>query len=172
MQPPPPLADVGTCTDGVSVMPDAGSELPADSDKAAAVRAAPLDEDVENALEEAGLDVRQSWFQTDSEVLLPLLDDHSMWDDFVWPDAARVIQRYMSTDVRGDDRFLPGVTDCVSLDRQKDLDSHAEEHWEHLFFYGNSAVACVSDWRGVLDCPISDHLMLHGRVSSVWHTSQ
>ena len=98
----------------MSVLPDAGSELPADSDKAAAVRAAPLDEAVENTLEEAGLDVRQSWFRTDSEVILPLMVDEHSIGDFVWPDTARVIQRYMSTDVHGDDRFLPGVTDCES----------------------------------------------------------
>ena len=92
----------------MSVLPDAGSELPADSDKAATVRAATLDEAVENTLEEAGLDVGQLWFRTDSEIPLPLLvDEHSMWGDFVRPDTARVIQRYMLTDVRGDDRFLP-----------------------------------------------------------------
>ena len=78
-----------------------------------------------------------SWFRTDSEVLLPLLvDEHSMWGDFVRPATTQVIQVYMSTDVHGDDRFSPGVTDCVSLDRQKDLDSHGEEHWERLFLAG------------------------------------
>ena len=103
----------------MSVLPDAGRELPADSDKAAAVRAAHLDEAVENALEVAGLDVGQLRFQTDSEVRLPLLvNEHCMWIDFVRPDTALVIQVHMLTDVRGDDRFSPGETDCASLDRQ------------------------------------------------------
>ena len=136
----------------MSVLLDAGIELPADSDKAAAVRAAPLDEAVENALEVAGLYIGQSRFWTDSEVrLLLLVDEHSMWGDFVRPDTARVIQVHMSTDVHGDDRFSPGVTDCVSLDRQIDLNSHGEEHWECLVFFGGiSSVACMSDWsRGV-----------------------
>ena len=41
----------------VSVLPDAGSELPTDSDRAAVVRAAPLDEAMDNALDVVGLHV-------------------------------------------------------------------------------------------------------------------
>ena len=151
----------------MSVLPDAGSELPADTDKAATVQAAPLVEAVENALDVAGLNVGQSWFWTDLEVILPLLiDEHSMFGDFVRPDTVQVIQVYMSTDVRGDDWFLPGVTDGVLLDRRKDLDSHGEEHWERLFFGGNSSVACMSDRSGVLDCPT---MMLIGDGSLLAH---
>ena len=40
---------------------------------------------------------------------------------------------YVSTNVRGDDIFSPGVTGWVSLDGQSDLDSHGEEHWERLY---------------------------------------
>ena len=94
MQPP---WSIGTGMDGVSVLPDAGSELPADSDKAAAERAAPLDEAVENALEVVGLDVGQARFRADSEVRLPMLvNEHSIWGDFVRTDTARVIQVHMS----------------------------------------------------------------------------
>ena len=154
--PPPPLADVGTVTARVAVLSDAGNELPADSDRAAAVRAAPLDEAVESALDVVGLNVGQSWFRTDSEDIFPLMvDEHIM-----------LCKLDVSTDVRGDDRFSPGVTGCVSLDRQSDLDSHGEEHWERLFFGGNSSVACMSDWKGVLDCPIK---MLIGDGSSMAH---
>ena len=131
------------------------------------VRAAPLDEAVENVLDVVGLNVGQSWFRTDSEDILPLMvDEHSMLYDFVRPDTLPVIQVYMSTDVRGDDRFSQGVTGCISLNRQSDLDSHEEEHWERLFFGGNSSVACMSDWKGVLDCPIE---MLIGDGSSLAH---
>ena len=94
-----PLADIGTGTDSVSVLPDAGSELPADSDKAAAVRAAPLDEAVENALEVAGLDVGQTWFRMESEVLLPLAGS-----DFVRPEYCsghQSICRLMSVGMTG-----------------------------------------------------------------------
>ena len=68
-----PLAVVGTVTARVSLLPDAGSELPADSDRAAAVRAVPLDEAAENALDVVGVNVGQSWFRTDSEDILPLI---------------------------------------------------------------------------------------------------
>ena len=118
-QPPPPLlAEVGTATAEVSVLPEAGSELPADSDRTAIVCRAPMDEAVDNALDVVGLYVVQLWFRTDSEDVLPLIiDEHSMIGDFVRPDCVPVVQAYMSTDVCGDDRFSPGVTDRTSLDR-------------------------------------------------------
>ena len=82
-----------TVTAYVSVLPVAGSELPANSDGDAAVRAAPLDEAVENTLDVVGLNVGQSWFRTDSEVILPLtVDEHSMLCNFVRPDTVPVIQ--------------------------------------------------------------------------------
>ena len=62
---------------------------------------------------------------------------------------------YMSTDVHGDDRFSPEVTDCVSLDRRQNRNTHGEEHWEWLFFGGNGYVARMSDWMHVLDYPSS-----------------
>ena len=124
----------------------AGSELPADSDGAAAVLVAPLDEAVEKAFDVVGLNVGQSWFRTDSEVMLPLtVDEHSMLCNFVRPDIVPVIQVDVSTDVRGDDRLSPGVTGCVSLDGQSDLDSHGEEHWERLYSGGNSYVVRMSE---------------------------
>ena len=50
---------VGTVTVRVSVLPDVGSELPADSDGAAVVCTALLDEAVDNALDVVGLHVGQ-----------------------------------------------------------------------------------------------------------------
>ena len=52
-----PLADVGSVTVGVSVLTDAGSELPADCAGAAAVRVAHLAEAGEVTLDVVGLDV-------------------------------------------------------------------------------------------------------------------
>ena len=79
----------------MSVLPDAGSNLPADSDMAAFVCAAPVDEAVDNALDVVGLHVGQLWFRTDSEDVLPLMiDEHSMIGDFVRPDSVPVVQAY------------------------------------------------------------------------------
>ena len=107
----------------MSVLPDTGSKLPADSDWAAVVCTAPM-EAVDSALDVVGLHVGQLWFRMNSEDVLPLMiDEHSMIGDFVQPDSVPVVLAYMSTDVCGDDRFSPGVTDRTSLDRQNDLDS-------------------------------------------------
>ena len=62
-----PLAVVGTVTVGVSDQMDAGSELPADSAGAVAVRAAPLAEAGEDTLDVVGMDVRKVLFRTDSD---------------------------------------------------------------------------------------------------------
>ena len=64
---------VGTVTARVSVLPDVGSELPADSHGAAVVCAAPVNEAVDDALDVVSLRVGQWWFRTDSEVGLPLI---------------------------------------------------------------------------------------------------
>ena len=118
------LVEVGTVMARVSVLLDAGSELPADSDRAAVVCTAPVDEAVDDALDVVSLRVGQLWFQTDSEVVLPLIvDEQSMICDLVRPDSVPAVQAYMTTDICGDDRFSPGVTDCTSLDRQTICDS-------------------------------------------------
>ena len=46
--------------------------------------------------------------------------------DFVLPDSVPAVRSYMTTDVCGDDRFSPGVTDCTSWDSHTDLDSLGE----------------------------------------------
>ena len=51
----------------------------------------------------------------------------------------------MLTGVLGDDRFSPGVTCCVPLDRQNCIYPHGKEHWELLEFDWDSSVACISD---------------------------
>ena len=68
--------------------------------------------------------------------------------DLVRPDSVPVDQDYMSTDVC--DRFSPGVRDGASLDWQIVLDSHGVEPWECMLVSGDSPVACLSDWRSVL----------------------
>ena len=128
----------------MSVLPDAGSELPADSDRAAVVCTALLDEAVDNALDVVGLHVGQWWFQTDPEDVLPvMLDEHSTLCDLVRPDSIPVNQDFVSTDVCGDARFSPGVRDDVSLDWQIDLDSHGTENWECRLDGGDGVLAGV-----------------------------
>ena len=46
------------------------------------------------------------------------------------------------------------------------FNSHGEDHWECLFFGGISSVDCMSDWRGVLDCPTK---IMIGDDSSLAH---
>ena len=57
-----PLAVVGTVTARVAVLPEVGSELPMDSDGAAVVCMALLDEAVDDTLDMVGLHVGQSRF--------------------------------------------------------------------------------------------------------------
>ena len=77
-------------------------------------------------------------------------DERSVINDSVRPESDMVVRVYMSTDVGGDDRFAPGVTDCVSLGSVTDMDSHGEVLWECLSGGEGSYVACWSDWRSVL----------------------
>ena len=77
----------------MSVLRDAGS----DSDRAAVVCAAPMDESVDNAWDVVALHVGQLWFRTDSEDVLQLMsDEHSMISDFVWPESVPVVQTYVN----------------------------------------------------------------------------
>ena len=109
-----PLAVVGTVTARVSVLPDVGSELPADSNGAAVVCSAPMNEAVDDALDVVNLRVGQWWFRTDSEVVLPLIvNELSVISDLV----------HMKTDVCGDDRFSPRVKDYPSLESRTVCDS-------------------------------------------------
>ena len=79
----------------MSVPPEAGSELPADSDRGAVVCTVPVDEAVDDTLDVVGIRVGQLRFWADSEVVSPLI----------------VNEQSMTTEVSGDDRFSPGVTD-------------------------------------------------------------
>ena len=55
-----------------------------DSDGAAVVCTALLDEAVDDALDMVGLHVGQLWFRTDQEDAVPvMLDEHSLMYDFV-----------------------------------------------------------------------------------------
>ena len=137
----------------MSVLPDVGSKLPTDSDEAAVVRTALVDEAVDNALDMVGLHVVQSCFRTDSEdALLVLLEEHSLMND-----AVLVIQDFLSTDNCGDDRFSPGVRNHVSLNWQVHLHSHRMIYWEGRWngedgYREDGYRAGVSDWRSVLCC--------------------
>ena len=105
---------VGTVTARVYVLPDVGSELSADSNGAAVVCSAPVNETVDDALDVVNLRVGQWWFRTESEVVLPLIvDDLSVISDLV----------HIKTNVCGDDRFSPGVKDYSSLESQTVCDS-------------------------------------------------
>ena len=59
----------------MSVLPDAGSELPAVFDRAAVVCTVPVDEAVDDTLDVVSLRVGQLSFWTDSEVVSPLIVD-------------------------------------------------------------------------------------------------
>ena len=98
----------------MTVLPDVGSELPLDSNGAAVVCSAPVNEAVDDALDVVNLRVGKWWFRTDSEVVLPLIGNKlSVISDLV----------YMKTDVCGDDRFSPGVKDYTSLESRTVCDS-------------------------------------------------
>ena len=82
---------VGTVTARVSVLPNVGSELPTDSDVAAVVCAALVDEVMDDALDVVGLSVGQSCLRMDSEDALPVLhDERSVMSFLVWPVAVLI----------------------------------------------------------------------------------
>ena len=104
-----PLAVVGTVTVGVSVLVDVGSELPASSAGAVAVRVAPLAEVGEDTLDVVGLDVGDLLFRTYSDDSLPMtVAESGAMSKFVRPDAVPVVMLNMLVDIFGDDRFSPG----------------------------------------------------------------
>ena len=91
-----PLAVVGTVTARVSVLPDVGSEPPTDSDAAAVVRTALVDEVMDDALDVVGLGVGQSCLRMDSEDALPVLQDkRSMMSFLVRPVAVLISQVFL-----------------------------------------------------------------------------
>ena len=155
-----PLTDVGTVTAGVSVLTDAGSELPADFAGVAAVRAAPLAEAREVTLDVVGLDVGEFLCRTDSDDdLPPMVAGHIAMSEFLRSDVVPVGMVDMPTAVLGDDRFSPGVTSCIPLDRPNCMDHHGREHWKLLEFGWDCSVACLSDCVGALDHPVKMPLL-------------
>ena len=150
-----PLALVGTVTVGLSVLMGAGSELPADSAGAVSVRAAPVAEAGEDKLDVVGMDVRKLLFRTDSDDGLPrTVAEPGVMCKFVRPDTVQVVILNMPTDVLGDDRFSPGVTCCVTLNRLNCIVTPMKELWKHLEFDWDSSVVCMTDWVGALDHPV------------------
>ena len=155
-----PLAVVGTVTVGVSVLVDAGSELPAGSAGAVAVRAAPLAEAGEDTLDVVGLDVGELLFWTDSDDSLPMtVAESGAMSKFVRLDAGPVVMLNMLVDVLGDDRFSPGVSCCDILDRLSCIVPPRTEHWEHLEFDWDSSVDCITGGVGALDHPVGKLLL-------------
>ena len=97
----------GTVTVGVSVLTDAGSELPADFAGATTVRVAPLAEAGEVTLDAVGLDVPELLYRTDSDDdLPPTVADPIAVNGFARPDAVPVVMVNLPTGVIGDDRIL------------------------------------------------------------------
>ena len=89
---------VETITARVSVLPDVGSELPTDSDEAAVVCAAPVDEVMDGALDVVGLSVELSCLRMDSEDTLPVLqDERSVMSFLVRPVAVLISQFFYRT---------------------------------------------------------------------------
>ena len=81
-----------------------------------------MDEAGEDTLDVVSLDVGKL-FRTDSDDDLPLtVAEPSVMCEFVRPDTVPVVVVNMPTDVLGDDRFSPGVTCCVPLDRPSCID--------------------------------------------------
>ena len=119
----------------MSVLPDVGSELPANSDRAAVVCTALVDEAVNDALD-----------------VVVMLDEHSLMCDFVWSDVVPVNQDFVSADVCGDDRFSPGVRNDVSLHWQMDIDFCEMVNWECQFNGEDMTLARAPDWKSVLRC--------------------
>ena len=134
-----------------TVTADVGSKLPADSDRAAVVCTALVDEAVDDALDVVDLHVGQLWFRTEPEDALPvMLDEHSLMCDFVWSDVVPANQDFVSADVCGDDRFSPGVNNDVSLHWQMDIDFRVMVNWECQFNGEDRALAGAPDWKSVL----------------------
>ena len=70
----------------MSVLPDVGSELPTDSDAAALIYTALVDEAVDDALHVVGLSVGQSSLRTDSEdALTVFIEERSVMSCLVQP---------------------------------------------------------------------------------------
>ena len=127
------------------------SELLADSAGAAAVRVAPLAEAGEDTLDVVGLDVGKLLFRKDSDNDLTLtVAEPGARCVFVRPDTVPVVMMNMPTDVLVDDRFSPGVTCCVTLDRLRCIG---------LAINCDSSVACIPDWVGALDHPVGKPLV-------------
>ena len=105
-----PLVNVGTVTVGVTVLPDAGSELPADFAEVTAVRVTSLAEAGEVTLGVAGVGAAESVSRADAA------DGFSV----VFAEQIAVVPVNMvnvQTDTVGDDRFSRGVGCRVPLDR-------------------------------------------------------
>ena len=130
---------VESATARVSVLPVVGSELPT------------FYEVGNGALDGVGLSARQSCFRMDSEDTLPVLqDERSVMSFLVRPAAVLISQFFLSYDDCGDDRFSPGISDCVSLNCHGDLDSLWMVHREDRRTVETRSHAGVSVWRRVL----------------------
>ena len=153
---------VGTVTARVSVLPDVGSELPTDSDAAAVVRTALVDEVMDDALDVVGLSVAQSCLRMDSEDALPVMqDERSVMSFLVRPVAVLISQFVWSYDDCGDDRFSPGASDRVSLDCHVDLDSPWIVYREYRRNVETGSRTVVSNWRKILCCVVSSAVCMN-----------
>ena len=149
---------------------DAGSELPARSAGAVAVRAAPLAESGEDTLNVVSLDVGGLLFRMDSDVgLLVAVAQSGAMCTFIRPDAGPVVVLGMLVDVLGDDRFSPGVSCCVILNHLSCIIPPWTEDWERLEFHWDSSVDCIPDGVGAWDHPVGK-LLLDGVLHHIPQT--
>ena len=90
-----------------------------------------------------------------------MMDEHSVICDLVRPDSVPVDRDSVLTDVCGDDRFSPGVTECATVYRHAGLDSHGEVLCECLSVREYSDGTNGRDWRM---CPRAGRLEIGLRM--------
>ena len=114
-----PLADVGAVTVGVTVLTDAGSELPADFAGVATVRVASLAEAGEVTSDVAGLDAAESAFWADADDgFSAVVTEQIAVGGSAQTAVVPVNMVNVQTGTVGDDWFSPGVGCRVPLGRK------------------------------------------------------
>ena len=129
--------DVGMVTVGVTVLMDAGSELPADFAEVAAVRVASLAEAGEVTLGVAGVGAAESVSRADAaDGFSDVVTEQIAVGGSAWTTVVPVNMVNVQTDTVGDYRFSPGVGCRIPLVRQN-WDDMA--YWERPELLGNDS---------------------------------
>ena len=139
-----PPTDVGMVTVGLTVLTDAGSELPADFAEVAAVRVASLAEAGEVTLGVAGVAAAESVSRADAaDGFSVVVTEQIAVGGSTWTAVVPVNMVNVQTDTVGDHRFSPGVGCRVPLDRRNcDEMTYWDDmtHWERLELRGGGGV--------------------------------